>query len=238
MYVHPITGEAVFSVTTIIKNGIPKPGLPQWYANEAALYAVNNWTSLSEIYSTEYRYDEIRNAPSRVRDQKADRGDQVHEEVENYTGDIKDNPFLTQWDSFLATSQFQIVEREVTLWNRIHGYAGTADWLAVDPNGEYILGDTKTGNRIYPDHAIQVEALSRCGVILREDGSEEKLDCVISGILHLRPKSWWWYHFDSPRLQANNWKTFLAAKVVSDWRACHSDMVLGKKKWNKDNWGE
>jgi hypothetical protein len=245
MYVHPVTGEAVFSVTTIIGNGIPKPGLPDWYAKQAVNYladAVEGSAGYFEDLPFDRRaeiYMEAERYPETLRDEKAAKGDRIHEELEAYTGDPKGDPHLIQWESFLKTSGYTIIEREVTLWNRIHGYAGTADWLAVDPNGEYVLGDTKTGNRVYPDHGIQVEALCRCDTILREDGQEEYFEEYLTGgILHLKPKSWWWYPLADADVQDRNWNAFLAAKTISDWRACHPSMTLGDTKWNKDNWGE
>lgn len=244
MYVHPVTGEAVFSVTTIIANGIPKPGLPGWYARQAVNYladAVEGSVGYFEDLPFDRRaeiYQEAEKYPDTLRDEKAKKGDLVHEGVENYTGDNKGDPHLIQWEEFLETSGFTIIEKEVTLWNRTHGYAGTADWLAVDPNGEYVVGDTKTGNRIYPDHAVQVEALRGCGFILRENGTEEKVSIAKGGILHLRPKSWWWHSLDDILVCNRNWRVFLAAKTISDWRAYHPSLTLGERRWNKDNWGQ
>lgn len=203
----------------------------------SAEYAVDHWPYL-ETVSPEERYKLISSWPEKVRDERADKGDGVHEEVEKYTGDNKGDPHLIQWEEFLETSGFQIVEKEVTLWNRTHDYAGTADWLAVDSNGEYVVGDTKTGNRIYPDHAVQVEALRSCGFIVREDGTEEKISIAKSGILHLRPKSWWWHPLDDILVSNRNWKAFLAAKTISDWRAYHPSLTLGERRWNKGNWGQ
>ncbi len=204
----------------------------------AADYAVDQWPYLDTV-SPEEKRKLISEWPGKVRDERAHKGDSVHEEVENYTGDNKGDPHLIQWENFLKVSGFQIIEREVTLWNRTEGYAGTADWLAADTSGLYVLGDTKTGNGIYPDHAVQVESLINCEFILREDGTEERIDDLVGGgILHLRPKSWWWYPLNDPDLQERNWKAFKAAKDVSEWRSYHPAMTLGEIKWNKDNWGE
>lgn len=236
MYVHPVTGEAVFSVTTIIKNGIPKPELVDWAANTVAKYAVQNWDYLSTLPAPE-RLRVLQQAPEDTRDRAGAKGDAVHDAVEAYDGDPKGDPHLIQWRNFLDTSGFTIVEREVTLWNRTEGYAGTADWLAVDKDGCYVLGDEKTGNGVYPDYGLQVEALARCEWIVRKDGTEEELPfCERVGLLHLRPKSWWWYEIPSDNVAERNWEAFLCAKGISEWRSYHPSMTLGDQKWSATTW--
>ena len=60
-YQHARTHEVVPSVTTVIKNGIPKPALMPWAAKMAAEHADANWYRLSKLPPTE-RVNEIKGA--------------------------------------------------------------------------------------------------------------------------------------------------------------------------------
>jgi hypothetical protein len=63
VYEHPVTGEVVPSVTTVIKC-LDKPALPRWSAKAAAEYADRQWKALSELGSEE-RVALIKGAPWR-----------------------------------------------------------------------------------------------------------------------------------------------------------------------------
>lgn len=240
MYVHPVTGERVYSVTTIIENGIPKDKIADWYATEAAKYAVENWHDLTLKAEAE-RLALISHAPIKRKEEAADKGDTVHTSAENYLKGEDDGnspKHMKQLQDFFSVSGFEPVFQEVTIWNRTIGYAGTADLIARYGGDDHILIDYKTGNGIWPEHAIQVEALARGEVIVHPDGREEAMPRIpYVGVLHLRPRSWW-FHFVLDMEAANrNWNTFIGAKRIADWKRLHPDMIWGKaSRYNAETW--
>lgn len=49
VYTWPSTGEEFPSITTIIKNGVPKASIPPWAAKMAALFALENLPLLQAL---------------------------------------------------------------------------------------------------------------------------------------------------------------------------------------------
>jgi hypothetical protein len=239
-YVHPVTDEEVYSVTTIINGGIPKK-LEDWAAREAAKYAVQNWHELTLKPEIE-RLALISRAHERTRQVAADKGDEVHDSAENYTKgqpDGKSLKHMTQLKNFFEVTGFEPMFQEVSIWNRSIGYAGTADLIAFDHKRDMIvLIDYKTGRGIWPEMAIQVEALARGEFIIEPDGTEIPMPCVDEvGVLHLRPQSWWYHPVTTPEATERNWSAFLGAKQVSDWKRWHPDMIWGTTdRYNAYNW--
>ena len=135
VYRHPVTGEEVPSVTTVIKAGIPKPKITQWAARKAAEFAVANWNDMSDLSVTE-KVDMIRFAHEKIANDAAGIGDAVHETIDAWNkGEQREvtkgtSSFLDQFTRFVFDKQPRFIENEVTLWSRTHGYAGTADWIA------------------------------------------------------------------------------------------------------------
>lgn len=240
MYVHPVTKEAVYSVTTVIENGIPKPGLVKWAAKEAARFATKNfgeWINLSQDDAIEL----ISTAHERTKGEAADKGDEVHTSTENYlngTPDGKSLNHMRQLEDFLAVSGYKKLFTEVTVWNRTHEYAGTADLIAETPSGKLCLIDYKSGKSVWPEAFLQLEALARAEFILQENGTEITMPPIqLVGVLHLRPKSWW-FHLNADMGAADrNWDGFLGAKMVADWRRLHPSLVFGPlERMNAANW--
>ncbi len=232
VYKHPLTGEEVPSVTTIISGGVPKPALPPWAAKMAAEYADANWDMLSGLSSAE-RVTLIKGAHKRRSEAAADLGSAVHEAADAWCSNRpmpkwEDGvePFMEQFAEFLEARSPHFVMTEVTVWNRAHGYAGTFDWLARI-NGKLTLGDHKTGTNVWPEVGLQLAALSHAEFILRPDGTEEPMPAVgLLGVLHLRPRSWALIPVHDAEAC---WKAFLAAKAITDWTRDVAPGVLGPR---------
>lgn len=240
-YVHPLTSEEWYSVTTVLGNGIPIPALVPWAARMAAQCS---WEIMSRPLTewTEERFvDYVSTAYERYTQECADVGDEAHNSADAYLNGNPDGNsvgHMRQLQSFLDTSGYTPLYSEVTLLNRDPGYAGTADLIACAPSGEVVLVDYKTGKAVREKDMLQVEALARAKVILHEDGKESDPPPVSSvGILHLRPRSWWFHHNTNPVARNRNWDAFLGAMLVADWRRLHPDMVFGgKPRMNQGNW--
>lgn len=229
-YVHPITGEEVPSVTTIIKHAFPKPKVTEWAARKSAEYAVAHWKELDPLPVME-KVDRIRLAHEVIRDEAANIGDAVHETVDAWSrGEVREitkgtNSYLNQFIGFIFDVQPKFLENEVTLWSRRYQYAGTADAI-IERNGEIWLIDIKSGKRVYEETALQLSALAGCDFIIRSSGEEEEIPALdVLAALHIRPRSWKLIPITS---YEKNLSAFLAAREVFRWSKEVSPYVLGE----------
>lgn len=98
--------ERFWSVTTIIKGGLPSPALTAWGMRAVAEFAVANYRQLAAMVGSSYRFernedgrivgilddpdavvsaiDWLKGSPYRERDRKADAGTAIHEHAEAY----------------------------------------------------------------------------------------------------------------------------------------------------------
>lgn len=228
-YVHPLTGEAVPSVTTLI-NVIHKPALVPWKAKMAAEYAVKNWEMLSGLPESE-RVPLIREAADRYASRASDHGTLIHEICDAWaTGkpypnwSSKADSSMNQFIEFLTAIRPRFVENEFTVWSRQYGYAGTADAL-LDIGGEMVLADWKTGARVYPEVGLQLSALANADFILRPDGTEDPLPGITRmAALHLRPRSWRLVNIYE---SGECFRAFRAAIEIFRWQQETAGNVLG-----------
>lgn len=229
-YRHPLTGEEVPSVTTVIKNAFPKPALVGWAARMAAEYAVSHWRELEPL-TVQEKVDRIRYAHEKVRDEASAKGNAVHETIDAWSkGEALaiykgTDSFVNQYTDFVITRRPKFIENEVTLWSRTYGYAGTADWIA-EIDGTIYLGDNKTGKGVYAEAALQLSALAGCDFIIREDGSEEEIPALQElAALHVRPRSW---KFITVARREECFSAFLAARELMTWSEKVAPYVLGR----------
>ena len=230
MYVHPVTGEIVPSVTTVMDVAIAKPKLIGWAARQAAQYAVSNWSSLSEI-SPAYRMREISEAHARTAQDAADKGDLVHELIDSWNkGEAMEVPKnvsaqVNQFVGFVMDRKPRFIENEVTMWSRQYRYAGTADWIA-EIDGFTCLGDNKTGKRVYEEVGLQLSALAHCDFIIRPDGEEIPVPPISRLlVLHIRPRSW---KLIPVNHDEENWSAFRAARLIYAWIQGSAPTVVGE----------
>jgi|TARA_Y100000034_G_scaffold134520_1_gene203177 hypothetical protein len=156
---------------------------------------------------TEEARKRISTASNLVRDAAASRGSFVHDLIEQYVlsgklpeidSDDEDAAgMLVQFEKFLNDWEPEFTAAEMVVFNNKQRYAGTLDFLANIPKiaaGTFI-GDVKTGNRIYPEVALQLAAYAHAEfyetqTVKRTDAGETMPMPELNGkgvVLHLRP---------------------------------------------------
>lgn len=169
-----ITGRRWGSHTTYYLDGSKLPGpstiagiapkdLSNWYAQQAAEYAIENWEQLGKLPLLE-RAKQIQNAPRGSVRKAAEAGTARHEAMEKLahgeTVPTVDPEVLAD-----AEAAVQLIDRfdihplhsEIALANIGELYAGTADLIAYsDQLGGAVLLDHKFGKHVYDSHAIQL----------------------------------------------------------------------------------
>jgi len=152
--------------------GMMPKDLTNWYAQQAAEYAVNNWDTLGQLELLD-RVKTIQGAAKAAVTKAAKRGTDCHTAMEDLANG---RPTTTDDPTVLADAeaavrlmdkwQIQPVATEIGLAN-LNGadqntselYAGTADLVARSDllGGQYLM-DYKFGKNHYATHAIQLSA--------------------------------------------------------------------------------
>lgn len=81
-YTHPITGDRLMSVTTVLSATSGKPWLPGWSARITAEYAVDNLHTIADLAHEQGRdaaVEHVKDEAKRLRQRKADAGKYVHD---------------------------------------------------------------------------------------------------------------------------------------------------------------
>lgn len=244
-YTQPSTGVCDYvSVTTVldVKN---KPIAP-WGYRKCGEFVADNLDAINLLKADKKAVvDLVRGAPYRKSEEKSQIGDQIHGLIETYihsngqldaeeqaaVDSLKGTP-KGMWAHFLAVVQRYHPDfryTEVTVFSDKYKYAGTFDWLALLGPGEMktrkiTLGDTKTGNAVYPEVGMQLAALANADYAMGEDGEPFELPKPTKfAVLHTRPRG--------AKLQPveeidSCFKSFLALREVYDWQVNHSGSVL------------
>lgn len=222
------------SITNII-GMLDKAFLPRFFAKLVAEYAVDNLDSIR------YQYDKfgrdvavgaLKSVPNRPSPAAAI-GDEVHAAIDAHVAlrpveELSTQTARAMYAQFLHFAQeteIEFLRSEFTVWSYEHGYAGTGDLLAKTPEGIWVI-DTKTGNQVYPEVAMQTAAIANADVILNEDGTESPmLASDFLGVLHVRPRSVKLWRLDR---ESEAFESFLACKRLFDWRRYDAPKVFGK----------
>lgn len=176
--------KIVWSVTTIIGGGLPKPALVPWGMKTVAEYAVGNYKRLYAMCQAAEGDDEamyqvvawLKGSPYREREKKADLGTLLHELAEAkalerplpaITPDVA--PLYAQYQRFVKEWHPEFEMAEATVFNLRESYAGTLDAI-VRMNGRRLLLDWKTGKDIYPEAALQLAAYAHAEAVYLAPG--------------------------------------------------------------------
>jgi hypothetical protein len=237
VYEHPVTKMVVPSITAT-KDMVDKPALKHAAAWGCARFVSENLSMLDDLDDDKQRRRLIHDAPFNEWSAKARIGDLVHEAIDVYIktgGDIQaatlmnaDWPITAKhmWESFLRfVNEYnpEWIDAEFTVWSNTWGFAGTMDW-AAKIRGWFVLGDTKTGESVWPETGLQLAAGANADFILRADGTEVPLPrfdrCAV---LHVRPRS---ASLVPMEKIPECWEAFKAARVLKQWHDFHAPSVV------------
>jgi hypothetical protein len=148
-YKHPLNGDVVPGVTTVLKK-LDKPGVLQWAVDNTAAYAVANIDALmSRTEEQGYGFlrwywkrdplqsddQDIRNYSNGVLRDAADLGTLMHDWVAADHGaqpypDVTFAPdyfwqMVAEWDKWQEENDVEPIFTETTFWSEQYGYAGT-----------------------------------------------------------------------------------------------------------------
>lgn len=246
-YKHPLNGDVVPGVTTVLKK-LDKPGVLQWAVDNTAAYAVANIDALmSRTEEQGYGFlrwywkrdplqsddQDIRNYSNGVLRDAADLGTLMHDWVAADHGaqpypDVTFAPeyfweMVAEWDKWREENNVEPIFTETTFWSEQYGYAGTADGL-WRVNGTLMLIDVKTSRNVWDEHYMQLSALGACDYALIETdkGWEQAPIPGFSqyALLHIRPS-------DTDK-HGNPIDSFCRLEVApSNEMAFHFDAFLG-----------
>ena len=191
---YQLDGEKITGVTTAL-GVMDKPALRNWYAEQAAKRAVDEWDRLADLPVSD-RLDYIKRGPRDTVTAAALRGTEIHSLGEKLAhGDEVEVPaehrgpveayarFLDEWD-------VQTIATETPLASVQHRYGGTADqWARIGRrDGAMCLLDVKTGKGVYSETGLQLAAYRYSELIQPEKGVEIETPAVdLVYVAHVLP---------------------------------------------------
>ena len=170
-------------VTTVNNAALAKGGLVPWATKACASEVLNRWDELLELEPSE-RYELVRSAPDRDRDEAANRGTEVHDlallKLTVAGGEVEvPEELVGHVDSYLAfDAQWGVKELlvEQPIAKRQPRYAGTLDLVADLADGKRWLLDLKTNRSgIYPETAFQLAAYRSADFYVDAEGNEQPM---------------------------------------------------------------
>lgn len=239
MYHKPGSSKLVPSITNVLGMKA-KPGIAYWGYRKIGEFVADNFTAVELLRGERGAIiDLLRTAPNRSTDKSSNRGDLVHgwidqrvrsegahptsQEVE----ESGDSGAIGMWRHFLALEEAYKIEwlhSETTIWSDQHEYAGTIDWMAR-VLGVLTLGDTKTGNNVYPEVGMQIAAAHHADFAFDDNGSQFKLpEAERFAALHLRPQG---ARLNPLTNMDANFAGFLGLRAIFEWDQNISGSVIG-----------
>ncbi len=228
------------SVTTILSRGVAKPGLIKWSAKtvaEAAYDRFPEWIERERDDAIQFLTD----IPNARKNKAANLGSYLHAAVERISlgqpihkpADEIQRGYLEGFVQFVKDVNPTYLYTEFEVYSNQYGYAGTGDAIIRIGNTNWLI-DTKTGNKVYPEVALQLAAYRHSDFILvprpdPKDGrkkiyKEVKMPKIKkTGVVHLFPGG---YQFVEVRSDEEILDVFLAAKAMHDWDSALSRVAI------------
>lgn len=222
------------SVTTITGNLDKSGALVGWAKRETAACAIRNIDMLYNMIGTggtEAAQAWLSKIPDYIRDQAADLGVRVHalaaseiqgEEISPTGIEV---PFVRAYRSFLDEVKPKVILVEAMVINLTRGFGGTLD-LGVEIDGKKTLLDIKTGDKIYPETALQLAGYASGEFTATPDDPTPKPLPTWEryGVLHLRPDSWELVPYD---VTDESFRCFDSLIDVNTWKK-GSGYIMGR----------
>lgn len=228
------------SVTTLLKDGVPKTALQYWVGTQCANFVLDNYELVGQARQgtngRKVAYDMIRNAPWNTRDTAADMGTILHDYAEHRAMGLNRLQaldalqllpetaaafagFQQHWELWYDEWKPEFERTEFTVFNRRYGYAGTGDGLACFRGYGLTLFDYKStkpgrqGHGIYPETALQLNAYAHGEFIGLRNGTEAEMPEVRSLLaVNIRHNG---YHVIQAELSERAFRAFLYASQVA-----------------------
>ena len=156
-----------FKSVTKIKNIIDKPALINW-AKKMALdcakdefYKFINEGIPLDAVSLEQIIESAKGAADRYKEKAADIGTRTHDAIDewingkspNLTDDIR--PGFDNFQQWLKSGNITVIRGDTSIASILHGFGGRADFY-FEQDSKLMLGDFKTGKRLYDDTVVQI----------------------------------------------------------------------------------
>jgi len=182
---YTLDGRKVDGVTTLLKDGIPKPALVGWAAKSVAEFVVDNRAAVADMWDQLGRdamVGELKGTPYAQRDAAAARGTEIHKYAEKLAAGQEVEvpaeiaPYVEAAARWFDEWQPKtlLVERPVA--SRKWWYAGTFDNVCETPDGVRWMVDWKSGRSgIWGEAALQAAAYTHAEFYLDEDGTEQPM---------------------------------------------------------------
>jgi hypothetical protein len=227
-----LDGEEVPSVTTLIRDGVPKPALVAWAARSAAGYAVDNWAELAALSVSE-RLERINRSWRGERDRAASAGSAVHGFAQRLAlGEEVEVPDYLQGyvDAYLRFAREWGVREllvEAPILNRRYWYAGTLDLVAqLADRQTWILDFKTTASGVFTESALQLAAYRSAEAYVDADGNERPLPAIdAAAVVWLTPTR---YELVPVDAGDETFRVFLHACEVADFQRAGRDRYIGE----------
>jgi hypothetical protein len=189
-----LDGAHVDGVTTVLKDGIPKPQFEESAAKKTAAYAVDHWDELAEQNLSE-RYEVLRQARWQIVRQAGERGTEVHTLAHRLAAGEEleiPEPLVGHVDAYLRFAEEwqprELLAETVVGKRGNWPFMGTLDTIAQLADGRVWLLDFKTAaSGIWEESALQLAAYRYADFYLDGDGQEHAMPEVdATGCVWLR----------------------------------------------------
>lgn len=250
--------QKLYSVTTLLSHGIPKPALVGWAARTVAEYAVDQreaWVKIAED-DRGAAVKLLSDARWRRNEKAATRGTDVHALIEEIAlGGEPEVPavisgYIEQFRRFLADHEPTYLLAEAPVYNLTYEYAGTLD-AVVEIRGRKFVLDVKTTDKKpsarnrppYKEVALQLVAYARAEFVGlsppdRHTGSTSRY-YVYDPSTPSEPMpqvdgafalaiSPYDYRLVPARIDDSSWEKFLAVRETAMWMLDPSMELLGR----------
>lgn len=251
LYIHPVTGDFIPGVTSIIDN-LPKPFLKAWGQKLVAQEAVAKQTQVANLAAVDpdAAVDWLKKAPNRFTAHAAKVGHIAHGYFEelalgNEIGKVDEElkPFVDHFKDYLDTMQPEFILLEEGVWSEAHDYAGTFDAVARynQPNmvirrstpagivetplvGVAWQDNKTTRSGVHPEVGLQLAGYRHAEYLLHPDGTvahNKPGDFAL--VLHVRPEGWELIPVEAGQRELD---VLLHLRAITDYTREHSKQII------------